>query len=253
MSNGTIGSPANPDFAGWIEHGAGWQFACRLQSVNFDVYLVQIHVYFDTYQGNGAIGKMCLWNDGGGYTIWREIDQGIINNGTLTWGGQQWWSQPISPPLFCPAGKLFWIGCWCNQNIVASTYDTNPQTFAMNSGSTSGPTAFSGAANSGQGPLGAYVEYSTVVYGTTSDMGAAGGGIYIPRASSILTASSPTKVGMNDTGGLIPVNSLVSSPFTAFMGSNGGGLAPVATSIAASKVKIWRPQYNVRSVDNGAI
>ena len=206
MSNGTIGSPANPTFSGWIEHGAGWQFACKVQSPAFDVYLTQIHCYFDTYQGNGAIGKMVVWQDGGGYPILEIIAQGIINNGTLTWGGQQWWSQPIGPPIFMPANTFFWIGCWCNQNIVVSTYDTNPQTFAMNSGSTSNPTAFSGAANTGQGPLGCYVEYSTVVYGNVAHLGGSG------------------------SDGLSGVIGHTTKPGSvALLGSQGGGIAAVNT------------------------
>lgn len=228
------GNPGS--FAGWIEHGAGWQFACRYQvpSGN-DILITRIHCYFDTYQGNGAVGHLVIWSNGGDYHVLADITQGIIANGSLSAGGQQWWSQPVSPALKVAKSSSIWIGMWCDQNIVVSTFDTSPQTYAMNSGSTSHPTGFLGASNSGQGPLGAYVEYSPLVYGGMS-AGSNPSGLSVMGRSAL--SSGVIDAGSSPSGLLLP-STLILSPSTVQLGSNGGGLS-VTTTVKRSHIYVWR-------------
>lgn len=233
----TFGSATNPTFSGWIEHGAGWQFGAKFQTPAFDIVVTTMHGYFDTYQGNGAIGKMVIWQDGGGYPPILIMPGGVINNGTLTWGGQQWWVQNVPQPYpILKANSLVWLGMWCNQNIVVSTYDTNPQTFAMNSGSTSNPTAFNGAANSGQGPLGCYCDYSQVIYSGGMDLGSGPDGL-VATAHTV----KPGTQGIlgNTGGGIAPTNSRNLGNLTSEMGG-AGGLYIAGEVVNVPQIRIWR-------------
>lgn len=234
----TLGSSTNPSWAGWIEHGAGWIFGSLYTTPNFDLLLKDVAAYFNTYNGNGAHGWLAVFDDQNNL-IWRG-DKGIINNGTLSAGGQQWWhwSPNAAPNVLIPANTNIWICGYCNQSIVYSTYDTSPHAFNEPNGGTQ-PGSIGGMQDTGQGPCGAYITYSQVIYANPFTFGSNGGGL-AKKTALVDVKSGSFSVGEPNApgGGLAPANSTVTNASTATMG--GGGGMVITSVVHVPTLRVWR-------------
>lgn len=231
-----LGSSTSPSWAGWDQPGAGYGFSAQYTTPAFDIIVTEIHAYFNTINGNGAVGWLCVWDAPSPHNLLISVRQGIINNGTQSAGGQQWWSQPVVPGYVLAANSGIFIGGYCNQNLVFSTYDTNPRSSVRSMG-TGGPTGGTGWNATNQGPVGGYIVYSQLNYGSANmgnvDAGLIGTGA-IPDISSGIV-----HMGMRSTGGLVIPGTTVLHPSSVQLGSAGGGLKPTVRVIVP-QIRIWR-------------
>lgn len=239
MSNGIIGSATNPSWSGWDFPGTGYGFSFAATSPAFDVMLTNIHAYFDTIFGNGAIGWLCVWDGPSPHNLLISIQQGIINNGSEKAGGQQWWTQPISPPYRLAANSSILIGGYSNQNLLFSTYDTTPQTGVRSMG-TGGPTGGTGWSNTGQGPCGAYLEYSTIISSGQCIMGMqpfGAGGLAPVNTASIITSSL---CDMGGGPGGIHGTGIVRAAGVSIMGNDTPNGMVCSAVVRRPKIFVWR-------------
>ena len=244
MGLGVFGSSQSPSWAGWDWPGAGYGFASKWTSPSFDVKITEVAAYFDTYQGNGALGTVAIWNNDGSVRYSHQF--GIINNGSQSAGGQAWWVVTVvgsdNPPHLLPASTTVWIGGYSNQGTLFSTYDTSPHAWIKSMG-TGGVAGFISPSDTGQGPCGAWIQYSPLVYpggssfGNPVDVGAAGGGIK-QLTTTVIVAAGATLAELQ--GGIAPVNADVLAAFSARLGAIKGGLTATA-SVRVPKLRIWRP------------
>ena len=242
---GQLGSVSSPAFAGWQWVGSSGEAFAGLYTVPAgpDIIISEVHAYFNTYQGNGAVGYLVIWdgNDANANVALYTSPGFIINNGTLNAGGQQWWSK-TGVNLQLAGGSKIWIGGLSSQGIVWSTYDTSPHTYdrAMTLPITGGTTWFnSGRNDTGQGPPGAYVIYSTVVKSGVINTGSSNspqGGLKPVITKNIVT------VGVDDMGckggGLKPTGQLINIVANN-LGNMGTGLV-VTPNVNVPQIKIWR-------------
>ena len=172
-----------------------------------------------------------------------NVNIGVINNSSSeSAGAQQWWTGTIpNGGYILKAGTYVWIGGYCNQGTMFSTYDTSPSSWVVNMG-TSGPKAFSGGSNIGQGPVGGYCTYTKLVYGNSDTMGSGSSGSGILSSSNVTVQGSLAELG-SGYGGLAQVNAVNLGNLTTVMG-NGmrgpSGLTVVGTKVLVPKVWIWR-------------
>lgn len=234
-----FGSSTNPAWAGWYEPGTGYAFAGKY-TPQFDIMVKDVAAYFDTHNGNGAHGWLCVWDGNTGAIIWSG-DKGIINNASLGAGTQEWWtwSPNGSPNFILTAGNPVWIGGYCNQTLLYSTYDTSPNAYHKSMG-TSGPGAFTSPTNSNQGPCGGYITYSRIVQSGTSLMGNVDGGI-APKTGFVLVSSATATLGSGPDG-MAPVNAQTVLNSTILMGAGPNGIYAPVTNIKAPTIKVWRPR-----------
>lgn len=228
----TFGSSTAPSFAGWDWPGSGYAFASEWTSPSEEILATEISAYFDTVNGNQAHGWCCIWDSSGPIIVAVEIS-GFIPNGSQSAGGQAWHTVTIpNGGLAIAASQVLWIGGYCTQGTLFSTYDTTPQAHIKSMGGTVG--SFSSPTNTGQGTSGGYVTYSILKNGA-ANVGNDGGGL--TSTANIITPTGSNHVGSNG-GGLKVPNTFVLANVTTFVGGS-GGLVPTA-SIIVSQIKIWR-------------
>lgn len=239
MSNGTVGSSSSPSWAGWDWPGSGYAFHSNYTTPGHDIWVTNLHAYFNTHNGNGAIGWLCVWqsgNDGGALLI--SIQKGIINNSSLGAGTQQWWSAAVNPPYLISASTSIDIGGYCNQGLLFSTYDTSPTTWVNNMG-TGGPGDNVNYTNINQGPCGAYLEYSNAVYGNPTALGTYYGGGILGFRPTMVVQSGVDTLGVRAAGGLYVPTTVVLAVSQTNLGSNGGGIVG-SSAVKRPTIYTWR-------------
>jgi hypothetical protein len=240
----TFGSSTSPSFAGWDWPGAQYAFAALYTSPAQDIYITTLHAYFDTVNGSGAHGYLCIWdgNDVVGNPLLAITPNFVVDNGSKSPGGQRWWVHSLSSPLFVPASSKLWLGAYCDQGLLFSTYGSTPKSFVKPMGTTINPSFFNSPyrSNTGQGPPGVYADYSPVVYGSLATVGNRGGGIQLLGGGSIIQSSATLG---NRGGGLFKINSQVILPSSVRMGNGSqSGLLISGTNVTTPKIWIWRPR-----------
>lgn len=236
----TFGSSTNPSWAGWYWPGSGYGFASKWTSPSFDIMVKDVAAYFNTHNGNGANGWLCIWNGNTGAIIWSG-GKGIINNSSLAAGTQQWWtwSPNGAPNVIIPASTPVWIGGYCDQGTLFSTYDTSPAAYFKSMG-TSGPGAFTSPTNTNQGPSGGYITYSQIIKSGTAFLANVDGGL--KPVLDVVAVSSATAILGAGPDGIAPVNAQLVLNSTVLMGSGPNGIYVPLTNIKAPLIKIWRPK-----------
>ena len=234
-----LGSSSNPSWAGWDYPGSGYGFAAGYTTPNFDILVLEIHAYFDTFSGSGAQGKPMVWDGHAslGYPILINPPNQGINNGSQRAGGQQWYGVALATPVLVTANSPIQIGAWCNQGMLFSTYDTSPQTYIKSMGNS--PTSLAGKSNTGQGPCGGFIIYSQVVYGSQDTEGGGPGGLYNP-SGIVGVLGSVDHMGGGPGGLVIPATIVKSVAVTTLGNDNQNGLLASGT-VRVPTVKVWRP------------
>ena len=147
----TLGNSTTPT-AGYDAPGSGYAAATTYTMPAGGGIVTSISGYFDA-TASGHSGWLCVW--GTGNTVLVSAGPFSVNAGSLSAGGQGWWTQSVGN-IYVPAGALN-IGFYCNSNLVFSSESTGAS--AVCSMGTGGPGNWSGT-SSGVGAVGAYITYT---------------------------------------------------------------------------------------------
>lgn len=232
----TLGSGSSPPFAGWDWPGAGYAFASQY-TVPVDCLVDSVAAYFGCVSGNGGqIGNIVVW-DSNTTNVLISSNNFTPANSAKSAGGQQWYSTSMNGVSVANRtlhrNQVIWIGGYCSQGLVFSTYDTSPQSWVVSM--PSGLGAFTPGSNSNQGPCGSYLTYSPITYSGAVNIGNRGGGL-TGRGTSFKLGSVDSLGG---SGALTINNPIVLGNLTDTMGGSGGLQATPAVNVP--KIRIWRP------------
>jgi hypothetical protein len=235
----TFGGSTAPSFAGFIQHTpGGYIFASKYTSPAITILVTVLHAFFSA-SNSPAIGFVCMWRDSDSALL-ASKNIGSMAVGSNSPGGQVWRVGTLAAPFQLGPSSVVWLGGYSEGGIVFSTYDTSPHAFTDNTGITSGPPSFALRNDTGQGPVGAYAEYSQLIQAGAFNMGEHGGDGLLVQRSGLIFTTGQDKMGAKG-GGIAGLDATVSNPTTTREGSNGGGLAPIVTSVKQPTIKVWRP------------
>lgn len=152
-----VGNATNTPNVGWYLSGPGGAAASKFTMPTPGGLITDLHGYFNTHNGSGAHGWLCVW-DGGNGALLIASNAFIVNNSNAAPGQQQWWHQSLSNPVFIAGGRSLWIGFHCDQDLVFSSGSGGSSNVKLMG--TGGPGSFGGSGGSGIGIVGAYAEYT---------------------------------------------------------------------------------------------
>lgn len=173
--------------AGWNSPGSGYAAASAFTMPGVGGYLNTLHGYFDAISGSGAHGWCCVWDNSG--NLIASVDVGVINNGSASAGGQQYWSGSVGS-VWVAGGASIWIGFYCNQGLVYSSGSGGgSDQKSMGSG---GPGSFAGHSASPVGVALAYADYTPLaaptVTSATPNVGVAGTSVVVAGTNLLQTS-----------------------------------------------------------------
>lgn len=152
----TVGNGTTPT-AGWDWRGTPSEAATQYTMPTGGGVVTHLHGYFDTYNGNGARGWLCIWDSSGNIIV--SAGGFTINNGSQNGGGQQWWDAACTP-TYIAGGTTIWIGFYAEQSLLFSTESGGVNSSQKTGLANGGPSSFSGASSTGYGAVGAYADYT---------------------------------------------------------------------------------------------
>jgi hypothetical protein len=197
MASQQLGASGTP--TGWVMPGSAFGFGSKYTMPAHGGVVTAVSAFFDTWNGSGAHGWLCVW-DGNTGALLISVQQGIISNGTETAGGQQWWTQNVTPGKFIAGGASLWIGGYCDQNTLFGTGSgTAGQSSYFGGMPNTGPVAVSSITATGNGPALAYITYTPGGVAHVRRTSWSAGGLVQARRAGAWNANSGFGVRRNGT------------------------------------------------------